>query len=103
MRISRKLGRGVSLVPVEGFPWGVCSALKIVHVWPAVGILPFKKKLDSDRFYGCKVEYKPGGGPTVTSHGELMLCDVPMFPPSLSLPCLPLPATVMTVPFSRLI
>ena len=37
------------------------------------------------------------------SHGELILCDVPMLPPSLSLPCFPLPATVMTVPFSRLI
>ena len=38
-----------------------------------------------------------------TSHGELMLCTVPIFPPSLSLPCLPFPAMVKTCPVSSLI
>lgn len=59
------------------------------------------KMTDTGQFYNQRGEYRPGGGPAVTSHGELMHCDVPMLPPSLSSPCLPLPATVMTVPFSR--
>ena len=44
---------------------------------------------------------KPGAGPTATSHGELISCSVPFFPPSLSVPCFPVPTIVVTLPCSK--
>ena len=40
----------------------------------------------------------PALHPKTKSQGELISCSLPFPPPSLSLPCLPLPSRVLTVP-----